>query len=177
LAEHAGRAETLGKIREGGWDFVILQENLILGVLSPEEYLESAQFLDQIVREAGGKTVLLMLWGSKYDARVTLDTQTDVVREVGRKLDVAVVPLGPAWRLARQANPELRLYESGSDAAGLYGSYLNAAVLTAALLNANPSDTDYLPLDEEGEPLMALEDAELLRRVAWQAVMARNAVP
>lgn len=146
-------------------------------MLSPDEYLESARFLDRIVREAGGKTVLLMLWGSKYDARVTVDTQADVVREIGRKLDVAVVPLGPAWRLAKQADPELRLYESGSDAAGLHGSYLNAAVLTAALINADPSDSDYLPLDEEGEPLMALEDAALLRRVAWQAVMARNAEP
>ena len=167
----------MDKIREGGWDYVILQENLILGVLSPEEYLESAQFLDRLVREAGGKTVLLMLWGSKYDARVTVDTQAELVREIGRKLDVAIVPLGPAWRLARQADPELRLYESGSDAAGLHGSYLNAAVLTAALVNADPSDSDYLPLDEEGEPLMTLEDAELLRRVAWQAVMARNAEP
>ena len=149
----------------------------MLGVLSPDDFLKSARTLDRVVREVGGKTVLLMLWGSKYDARVTVDTQADVVREIGKKLDVTVVPIGPAWRLAMQENPDLRLYESGSDAAGLHGSYLNAAVLTAALINVDPSQSAYLPHDAEGEPLMSQEDAQLLRRVAWQAVMARNAEP
>jgi hypothetical protein len=177
LTEHAGRAETLEKIREGGWDFVILQENLMLGVLSQDEYLESAHVLDRIVRESGGQTVLLMLWGSKYDARVTTSEQARVSREIGDALNVQVVPLGPAWRLVRQTDPEMRLYESGSDAAGLHGSYLNAAVLLAALINVDPAESDFLPLDADGRPLIAEEDAPLLRRVAWEAVMGRNAEP
>ena len=175
--EHAGRAETLEKIREGGWDFVILQENLILGVLSQDEYLESARVLDRIVREAGGQTVLLMLWGSKYDARVITSEQARVSREVGEALNAQVVPLGLAWRLARQADPEMRLYESGSDGAGLHGSYLNAAVLLAALTNVDPAESDFVPLDDDGRPLIAEEDAALLRGVAWEAVMAHNAAP
>jgi hypothetical protein len=165
------------KIREGGWDYVILQENLILGVLSQDEYLESARFLDRVVRDSGGQTVLLMLWGSKYDARVTTDEQARVSREIGDALGARVAPLGPAWRAARQADPELRLYESGSDAAGLHGSYLNAAVLLAVLTNADPEQANFVPRDADGVDLITEADATLLRRVAWEAVMARNAKP
>ena len=154
-----------------------MQENLILGVLSPDEYLESARILDRVVSESGGQTVLLMLWGSKYDARVTTAEQARVSREIGSALGVRVVPLGLAWDLARQAEPELRLYEQGSDGAGIHGSYLNAAVLLAALTNADPTQSSFLPLDPRGEGLIAEEDAALLRRVAWEAVMARNAEP
>ena len=145
-----------------------------MGVLSQDEYLESARVLDRIVREAGGQTVLLMLWGSKYDARVITSEQARVSREIGDALNAQVVPLGLAWRLVRQADPEIRLYEPGSDAASLHGSYLNAAVLLAALMGVNPAESDFLPLDADGKPLMTEDDAVLLRDIAWEAVMAYN---
>lgn len=129
------------------------------------------------MRESGGETAILMLWGSKYDARVTIDDQARVSREIGDALNVRVVPIGLAWRLAKEANPDLRLYKSGSDAAGLHGSYLNAAVLLAALTNVNPIESSFLPQDDESLPLIAETDAVLLRRVAWEAVMTRNAEP
>jgi hypothetical protein len=146
-------------------------------VLSQDEFLESARILDRVVRGSGGETAILMLWGSKYDARVTNEEQARVSRGIGEALNVRVVPLGRAWRLAKQADPDLRLYESGSDAAGLHGSYLNAAVLLAALINVDPADSSFLPHDDEGHPLITEEDAALLRRVAWEAVMARNVEP
>lgn len=144
----------------------------MLGVLSQDEYLAAARELDRRVQAVGAESVLLLLWGSKYDARVTTAEQARVNREIGQTLGLSVAPLGIAWQTVRQADPQMRLYADGNDGANLYGDYLNAAVLLAFLLDENPRHASYRPLNDAGLPLLSEDEAMVLQRHAWTAVQS-----
>ncbi len=49
-------------IRNGGFDFVVLQEQSTLPVKNAERMHESVRLFDQVIREAGSNTVLYMTW-------------------------------------------------------------------------------------------------------------------
>ena len=68
LADHAQSSATLEEIRQGDWDFVVLQEQSKLPAipdLRKEQMYQAVRFLDEQIRESGAEAILFMTWGTR----------------------------------------------------------------------------------------------------------------
>lgn len=128
-------------IRNGRWDFVVVQEQSLLGGLrvdgepvigSPDTFFEYARRFQSEITRAGARLVLFHTWaraGHADDQRM-LDY---AYFSIGRELGAVVAPVGVAWVSMLGSNPDLTLHLSdGSHPNGL-GTYLTATVIAQSV--------------------------------------------
>ena len=152
------------RIREGGFDVVVLQEYLPASpTRTAEPFLEYARLFDEIVRESGARTVFYMTWPQgRYDW-ADLDDFIAAHRQVETELGARIAPVGVAMARAQAERPDLALIGADDVHATWEGAYLAAAVIYATLFDRSPQGLDYtFPLREE--------DADFLQRIAWETV-------
>jgi hypothetical protein len=132
---NAGRAAEA--IANGRYDYVVLQEQSTLPVKNAKRMAENVRLFDDVIKQAGAKTVLYMTWARQHSPE-SQQAITDSYRSIGRELGAVVVPVGVAWQkfLAKHDRPQL--YDKDQSHPSLAGSYLAACVFLAALLKLNP---------------------------------------
>jgi hypothetical protein len=145
LQRHWETGRALEAIRQGGWDFVVLQEQSTLGpappvdgrrqINDPKMFHEYARRFDAEIKKAGARTLLFLHWAAE-DA-----------------------PAGIAWHHALRENSKLLLYYDDGSHPGVAGSYLAACMLFAALYSSSPAGLSTGNLTET--------DAAFLQRIAW----------
>ncbi len=147
LKTHWDTGDAVEALREGGWDFVVLQEQSTLGVLlvdgqqvinDPERLLfPYARRFHEEARQQGAKTVLALTWSrrSAPEAQARLD---HAFFTLGRELGATVTPLGPAWQAALEQHPDLTLYAEDGSHPSPAGTYLAACTLYATLFGRSP---------------------------------------
>jgi hypothetical protein len=85
LLGHYRSGEALGRIRGGGWDACVLQEQSTLPIHAPEAMRAATRLLADEVRRAGGRTRLLLFltWArqERRDEQASLD---ETYRRVAR---------------------------------------------------------------------------------------------
>ena len=154
LLDHAQSSETIEKIRSSEWDYVVLQEQgdvpSFPGSREREMY-PAIRGLHNEISASGADTVLLMTWGHRdgslaegvggYGAESAV-VETAYVK-IGNELDVAIAPVGVAWWLAMQSDPDLALWVDDGNHATKEGSYLAASVLYHVILGQSPEGNDY----------------------------------
>jgi hypothetical protein len=155
-AGHAAQA-----IAQGGFDYVVLQEQSTLPVKNAQRMAENVRLFDAAIKSAGAKTVLYMTWARQHSPE-SQQLIADAYNDVGKELKAIVVPVGLAWQkfLAKHDAPVL--HDRDQSHPTLAGSYLAACVFLAALLKANPVgiETDHAGFDQA--------DAKLLQQAAWK---------
>jgi hypothetical protein len=136
------RSPARAALREGKWDYVVLQDQSRLGeglwngsfvINAPRLLRWGAGLFDADIRRAGARTVLLQHWARRNQAQdqPALDHAFDyVARDVGALL----APVGLTWQRARQAHPTIELYASDGSHPAPAGSYLIACVLLFTLV-------------------------------------------
>jgi hypothetical protein len=146
LQWHWDNGAALRKIRAGGWNFVVLQEQSTLGVAparsgaptgipvinDPAAYFDyGTKFIDEI-KKAGATPVLYATWARDGypEQQRRLD---DAFARLADKTDAVLVPAGLAWTVARLESPVLRLYMPDRSHPSATGSYLNALVFYQCL--------------------------------------------
>jgi hypothetical protein len=160
LADHLENRRTLDAIRTGRWDFVVLQEQSMLGavylvngtplVANPDAFFRSARALDAEIRKAGAKTVFYHTW-PRRDAPDSDRAMLDFAyMHIARELGATVAPVGLAWQRVRGESPAADLYAADGSHPSRAGSYLVAAVLARTLLGAIP---DSAPVRVSGPPV------------------------
>lgn len=190
LQGHWDAGEAPRSIREGHWDYVVLQEQSSLGVpflvngipriTDSAKFHAAARLFDGEIKKAGARTVFLLTWSAKTapDEQAALDyAHMTIAKELG----AMVAPVGDAWRKAGEERPKLDLYFADGSHPGPAGSYLAASVLYATLLGKSPAGLvrkiQGTPIDDTGQPqagtIATLVDlprgtAEFLQRLAWQ---------
>jgi hypothetical protein len=91
--------------------------------------------------------------------------------DIADELKVAVAPVGPAWKKALAANPNLILHQPDKSHPDPTGSYLAACVFYATLFEKSPVG---LPgeLKKGAQVLVRItpDEAATLQKIAWQAV-------
>jgi len=154
-------------LAEGDWDVVVLQE-IMRAPLDPELqplFRQYAHLLHDHIATLGAETVLFMTWG-RDDTPGMTEQLVPAYLEMGKELNVLVVPVGMAWLRAAKDQPDIRLYnEDPLDHVhpSLCGTYLSACVFYASLMGLSPVGLPYTAgLDEEV--------AQSLQQVAWDAV-------
>jgi hypothetical protein len=180
LRDHWSDGVALAKIREGHWDYVVLQEQSSLGLTAlngaarindPAMYHRFARLFDAEIRRAGARTVIYHTWAPKDhpDDQPALDA---AFVPFSKEIDAVLAPVGIAWQRVRRERPDLELYDADGRHPGPAGSYLAACTIWAALFGETPVGLAALATGEGGsKPLVSLRpaDALVLQRAAWAA--------
>jgi hypothetical protein len=194
------RGEALRTIQQGGWTYVILQEQSTLGrpriengipqINEPSAFHEYARRFDAEIKKAGAKTVFYMTW-SRQDSPQNQAKLTAAYSSIAKELGAILAPVGLAWQEVVGGKPELTLYLSDKSHPSPAGTYLAACVFYATLFKRDPAG---LPPRVIGKPFddshddssstkeskdvelvsLTAQDARFLQQVAWKSVRTQT---
>ena len=153
------------QIRTGGYDLVILQEDIPeLTEHSVAPFWEQARQFDREIREIGGRTVLFMAWSYERLNWVTQEQIAKAHREIGKELGVPVAPVGLAFQRAMKERPALAMLGRDKEHESIHGTYLAASVIYATVFGQSPKGLAYCPAG------VSAEEASFLQGIAWTTV-------
>jgi hypothetical protein len=171
LQQHWEKGDALKAIREGGWTWVVLQEQSTLGpspivdgviqVNDPENFTAYARRFDAEIRKAGAKTVLFLTW-ARRDAPANQAKLTEAYSRAAQEVGAMLAPVGPAWQNALHDSRLPLLHQPDGSHPTAAGTYLAACVVYATLFGRTPEGLPPVNVDPE--------QARLLQRVAWSSV-------
>jgi hypothetical protein len=160
---HTTNATSQQYIDQGGWDFVVLQEqsqlpSFQLPQVQSDCFPFAAELIDSIrVHSPCAEPVFYMTWGRQNgDAQncanwppvCTFEGMNALLRE--RYLMMAVdnsawcAPVGMAWKNTRDQQPTINLYSADGSHPSAEGTYLAACTFYATLFRQSPLGATYV---------------------------------
>lgn len=136
------------------WDYVILQEFSSGSVYQADDFKEYGTKLTNLAKSKGAEPILYMTWGYKSNP-LYQPIISKAYKQLGKDLQINVVPVGEIFMKARMLRPDLNFYfddkHPSSD-----GSYLIALIFYKALTGNSVTDIpDRLnSKDENGEEII-----------------------
>lgn len=190
LQQHSTDVNALTKIAQGGWDFVIIQEQSQLPSFPPSQ-VESqvypfAKTLDSLVHVSSpcAETVFYMTWGRKngdasncgfYPLICTYEGMQSRLRESYMQMatdnNATVAPCGMAWKRIRETDSTIVLYQADESHPEIAGSYLNACVFYTSLFHKSSLNSGFISTlpDSIAHKLQAASDFVVFDSLAqWQ---------
>lgn len=162
LEGHSTNATSLALIASQPWDYVILQEQSQLPSFSPAQVAtEVYPFADSLARRINENdsctTVMFyMTWGRKngdasncafYPPVCTYEGMQARLRESYLQMGEwygEVAPVGATWKMVRDSNPDIELYNPDESHPSVEGTYLAACVFYASIWHKSPVGA-YIP--------------------------------
>lgn len=157
LQGHSTNATSLAKIAQGGWDYVVLQEQSQLPSFPYNQFSTmSFPFADSLCSKINAADscaipLFYMTWGRKNGDQSNCATWPPVCTYAGmqqllreRYLLMAdsnhaqVAPVGAVWRDLRADSLGIELYASDESHPSLEGSYLAACTFYASIFHKSP---------------------------------------
>ncbi len=172
LEEHWKYGRALERIREGNWDYVVLQDHSEGPVKHPALFTKYATLFDGEIKKARAKTVLFMTWAKEKEQQIQ-PVLTKSYRSLGQKLGTDVVPVGIAFQEAMKGRPALKMYEADGKHPSAAGSYLTACCFYSYFYHRSPVGLSRTIYDGAREWLTIDEmDALYLQEIAYRTVAA-----
>jgi tetratricopeptide (TPR) repeat protein len=147
LKGHWEDTNALDEIRTGEWDFVILQEQSLLGSAlviesknhfnKPDTFFEYAKKFDSEIKLSGAQTVFFMTW-SRKDNPEQQKYLTYAYMTMAMELDALIAPVGLVWNKERD-NKMYDLYNRDGSHPSAHGSYLAATTIFATIFKTDPA--------------------------------------
>lgn len=150
---------SLPYIQQGGWDYVVLQEQSQLPSFPINQFMQEsypyAQELCSLIRQYNPdvKIVFYMTWGRKngdpqngqyYPPLNTYEGMDSLLYAryvmMAEDNDACVSPVGAVWHQIRNQHPEVELYQSDGSHPSYLGSYVAACSFYAFFTGHNPID-------------------------------------
>jgi len=138
LMQHAASTDSNDAIASLSWNFVVLQEQSETPATDygRQEMATGAHALAVKAQGVGARTLLFMTPahrdGSPDAGMPTYQSMQWAIDEgyvqVGRRLDLAIVPAGYAWFMLHQQHPEIVLWQDDGSHPTVAGTYLEACV-------------------------------------------------
>lgn len=150
------------------FDAVVMQDNS-QGPIHPElskKFREYAKKHAETIRAAGAQPLLMLTWAFTGRPEMTEQLARATI-EVANDNGIMVVPVGLAFAEALRGRPDLSLIIADNRHPSVAGTYLEACVLYATLLNRSPVGIPWYGL---GELTLSETDARYLQTVAWHTV-------
>jgi hypothetical protein len=129
---------TQNRIAGGGFQFVVLQQGPSALPESRANLLDWTRRFDAVIRQAGGRTALYMVWPESYRQQAFPEVSASY-RLAAEEVGGTLLPAGDAWTAAWRRVPALRLYGPDGFHPTVLGSYLAALVIYGGLTNRSPS--------------------------------------
>jgi hypothetical protein len=137
LEDHWQRGAAQALIQSGHWDAVILQQGPSSLAESRTNLRQWAAQFDRLVRAAGGRSALYMVW-PELSRFSWFDRVRDSYALAARDVSGWFLPAGEAWRAAWRGDPSLALYGSDGFHPTAAGSYAAALTIFAGLSGRSP---------------------------------------
>lgn len=150
---------SLPYIQQGGWDYVVLQEQSQLPSFPINQFMQEsypyAQELCSLIRQYNPdvKIVFYMTWGRKngdpqngqyYPPLNTYEGMDSLLYAryvmMAEDNDACVSPVGAVWHLIRDQHPDVELYQSDGSHPSYLGSYVAACSFYTFFTGHNPID-------------------------------------
>jgi hypothetical protein len=187
----------LKKIRQGDWDYVVLQEQSTLGSIKfvnnlpqvgePQLFHEYARKFDAEIRKAGAKTILYLTW-ARQDNPAMQQPLTEAYTSIAKELNALVAPVGIAWETALKNNSQLSLHLQDKSHPSPTGSYLAACVIYSTIYGKSPEkltgQISGVEVDRVGQVKSGNGQVELvnlsapiaaqLQKVAWETIQIKS---
>ena len=165
LRDHLNAGNAFQSIRQGKWDYVVLQEQSQTPVIDLVKFFDAVRDFDVEVRASGAHTILLMTWERPDSViyGVTTDNLAAAYNDVGSELDIPVAPAGLAFAQSLRERPDLILYSQDGHPT-LYGTYLAACVLFGTIFGQTPVGNPY------SDRNIGSEIRDFLQRIAAQSL-------
>ncbi len=160
-----GLRTTQFALKEQAWNAVVLQEQSNFPLVSPERMASSMREIDTAARAVGARTVLYLTWSRQHQPG-TQAAITAAYMSAAQSFGAVVAPVGPAWQIALELDPQIGLYAQDGSHPSLTGSYLAACTLFLVLFNPQPACP---ALELAG---LSAANAHTARQAALQAVTA-----
>jgi len=164
LEQHYDGGQTLEIIRNGNWDYVVLQEGSHITVTDKQKFVDYSRKLDEQIKKAGAKTIFYMTWAYKNDPNM-FGHVADAYEKMADDVNALIVPVGLAWQRALEEANDIELYDKDNVHQSPAGTYLTACVFYIALTGKNPGS-----LPNAGLNMLSREDIDSLQNIAWQIV-------
>jgi hypothetical protein len=161
---HSTNTQTLNKINQQQWDYVVLQAQSQEPSLSPgyvnTNVLPAAQILIDAIESNSLCTepLFFMTWGRKFGDASNCVAYPPVCTYLGmqerlrtRYLDMTFThdaccsPVGMAWKKSIEIDSTLNLYSSDNSHPSIYGSYLAACTFYSSIFKKSAVGSTYWP--------------------------------
>lgn len=162
LRAHWNKGEAQLALATIAWDYVVLQEQSTLPIKNPTRMHESVRLFDAEIKKHSAQTVLYLTW-ARQDAPERQAQLSEAYTSISKELGAIVAPVGIAWRMALQEQPQIILHEADKSHPTPSGSYLAACVFYATLLHASPAGL------WSALPGLNVDEAAPLQDIAWRA--------
>lgn len=162
LEDHWAGGLAQAVIRDGPWDAVVLQQGPSSLPGSRADLRRWTVEFDALVREAGGRSALYMVWPDQ-SRFAWFDRVRDSYALAARDVSGWFLPAGETWRAAWREEPSLALYGGDGFHPTVAGSYAAAVTIFAGLSGRTP-------LDLPTPAALAPGTAERLHRAAAEAL-------
>ena len=161
---HSTNQQTLSKINQQQWDFVVLQAqsqepSFSPGQVANETYPYAEILIDSIHDNSScTEPLFFMTWGRKYGDQQNCQFYPPICTylgmqqrlresylEMGLTDSASCVPVGMAWKASIDLDSTINLYSSDNSHPSIYGSYLAACTFYASIFKKSPVGSTYWP--------------------------------
>lgn len=187
FAGHYTSMTSKNKIKQGNWDYVVLQEQSQTPALPPQQVsgttLLYGRLLDSLVMVSNScaETIYYMTWGRKNGDAGSCATYSgqgwphfctylgmdSVIRARYETLandnQAIVSPVGAVWRVIRSQHPSINLYDADESHPSMAGSYAAACAFYTAIFRKDPAQVSF-------NATLSATDAANIRTVAKAVV-------
>ncbi len=154
LKQHASNTTTTGKIKQGGFDHVILQANSLEFTYDDNTVatntLPYAYYLDSLAHAHNpcAQTIFYTTWGRKSGSNGQTYLQQDTLIEKRYKAmanlkQAMLSPAGPVRRYLRTNSPGIELYDADLSHPSAAGSYVSAVCFYTVIFRKDPTLITY----------------------------------
>lgn len=174
--------QSMGLIRSGGWDIVVLQEQSQYPSF-PQWQVESEVFpyAQRLVDSAYANNpccepMFYMTWGRKngdadnaqyFSVLGTYEGMDSMLCErytyMAQQNDASLCPVGRVWRYLRENYPDIELYQSDESHPSVAGTYAAACAFYVMFFHRNPDSVTY-------NPSLSAATAQTIRTAARRVV-------
>lgn len=138
LRMHWNKGVAPAAIRQGGWDYVVLQEQSTLPVKNAARMHENIRLFAPVIRESGARMALYLTW-ARRNAPGTQAAITETYSSIARETGAVLAPVGVAWDRFLREHDRPILHDKDNSHPSVAGSYLAACVLFGVLFGESPA--------------------------------------
>lgn len=182
LQNHISNTNTMSKIQQGGWDYVVLQEQSQVpsfpeSQMAPLMY-PAARYLDSVINanNSCAETIFYMTWGRKngdqancafFPPLCTYQGMDSLIalryRYVATQNNAILSPVGAVWKYLRANNPGIELYVSDESHPSVAGTYAAACAFYTTIYKKDPTLITF-------NSSLSAADAESIRNAVKEVV-------
>ena len=161
--------ESVLNIKKGKYDLVILQDHSSQPLKQTQISKEYFQKFIELVRSKKAEPVIYSTWmypGISDESYKIKDPINNILSSIAYTNEIQLAPVGRAFRLFKESNPDISLYTSDNKHPSPAGTYLAACVFFKLLTGESPEGLSrrYERKDENGKKIflgMVEEDVAL----------------